>query len=319
MIEVRDLSKRYGSTMAVNGLAFDVRPGRVTGFLGPNGAGKSTTMRMILGLDAPTSGQAVVNGRAYQDIRSPAHELGALLDPTEIYGGRRAYQHLQYIAQSNRIARRRVGEVLELAGLTGVARRRVGSFSLGMKQRLGVAAALLGDPPVLMFDEPVNGLDPDGVRWIRELLRSLAREGRIVFVSSHLMSEMALTADHLVVIGRGRLIADAGIADLTHGSSASHLRVRSPQASRLADLLAAHRADVRLAADGTLTVTGLDAADVADLASAHGLPVHELSVHAASLEEAFIELTNGSLDYQANSQAAPAQAAKDGHARHHAH
>jgi ABC-2 type transport system ATP-binding protein len=306
MIEVRDLSKRYGSTAAVDGLSFDVRPGRVTGFLGPNGAGKSTTMRMILGLDAPTSGRAAVNGRAYQDIRRPAHELGALLDPTEIYGGRRAYQHLQYIARSNGIARRRVSEVLELAGLAGVARRRVGGFSLGMKQRLGVAAALLGDPPVLMFDEPVNGLDPDGVRWIRELLRSLAREGRVVFVSSHLMSEMALMADHLVVIGRGKLIANASIADLTAGSSASHVRVRSPQASRLADLLAAHRADVQLAADGTLTVTGLDAPAVADLASAHGLPVHELSVHAASLEETFIELTSGSLDYQAGPQAAAA-------------
>jgi ABC-2 type transport system ATP-binding protein len=247
-----------------------------------------------------------VNGRAYQDIRRPAHELGALLDPTEIYGGRRAYQHLQYIARSNRIARRRISEVLELAGLAGVARRRVGGFSLGMKQRLGVAAALLGDPPVLMFDEPVNGLDPDGVRWIRELLRSLAREGRVVFVSSHLMSEMALTADHLVVIGRGKLIADASMADLTGGSAASHLRVRSPQASRLADLLAAHRADVRLAADGTLTVTGLDAAAVADLASAHGLPVHELSVQAASLEETFIELTSGGLDYQAGPRAAAA-------------
>jgi ABC-2 type transport system ATP-binding protein len=306
MIEVRDLSKRYGSTTAVNGLSFDVLPGRVTGFLGPNGAGKSTTMRMILGLDAPTSGRAAVNGRAYQDIRRPAHELGALLDPTEIYGGRRAYQHLQYIAQSNRIARRRVGEVLELAGLAGVARHRVGGFSLGMKQRLGVAAALLGDPPVLMFDEPVNGLDPDGVRWIRELLRSLAREGRVVFVSSHLMSEMALTADHLVVIGRGKLIADADIADLTRGSAASHVRVRSPQASRLADLLTAHRAEVRLADDGGLTVTGLDTAAVADLAAAHGLPVHELSVQAASLEETFIELTGGSLDYQAGQSAAAA-------------
>ena len=306
MIEVRGLSKRYGSTAAVDGLSFDVRPGRVTGFLGPNGAGKSTTMRMILGLDAPTSGQAVVNGRAYQGIRRPAHEVGALLDPTEVYGGRRAYQHLLYIARSNRVARRRVGEVLELAGLAGVAGRRVGGFSLGMKQRLGVAAALLGDPPVLMFDEPVNGLDPDGVRWIRELLRSLAREGRVVFVSSHLMSEMALTADHLVVIGRGKLIADATLADLTGRSAASHVQVRSPQASRLADLLAARRADVRLAADGTLIVTGLDAAVVANLAAAHGLPVHELSVQAASLEETFIELTSGSLDYQAGPRAAAA-------------
>jgi ABC-2 type transport system ATP-binding protein len=306
MIEVRELSKRYRSTAAVDRLSFDVRPGRVTGFLGPNGAGKSTTMRMILGLATPTSGGARVNGRAYQDIRRPAHELGALLDPTEIYGGRRAYQHLRFIAQSNGIAHRRVSEVLELAGLAAVARRQVGSFSLGMKQRLGVAAALLGDPPVLMFDEPVNGLDPDGVRWIRELLRSLAREGRVVFVSSHLMSEMALTADHLVVIGRGKLIADGSMADLTGGCAASHVRVRSPQASRLADLLAAHRADIRLAADGTLTVTGLDAAAVADLAAAHGLPVHELSVHATSLEETFIQLTSGSLDYQAGPRAAAA-------------
>ena len=307
MIKVRDLSKRYGPTMAVDGLSFDVLPGRVTGFLGPNGAGKSTTMRMILGLDAPTSGGATVNGHAYQDIKRPAREMGALLDPTMVYGGRRAYHHLLYIAQSNGIARRRIGEVLELAGLAGLARRRVGGFSLGMKQRLGVAAALLGDPPVLMFDEPVNGLDPDGVRWIRHLLKSLASQGRAVFVSSHIMSEMAMTADHLIVIGRGRLIADTSIAELTRGSAASHVRVRSPQAARLAALLAAHHAGIQPAADGALIVIGMAAAAVADLAAAHGLAVHELTAQDPSLEEAFMELTKDSLDYQAGTDDVPAQ------------
>lgn len=307
MIKVRALSKRYGPTTAVDGLSFDVLPGRVTGFLGPNGAGKSTTMRIILGLDAPTSGSATVNGRAYQDIRRPAHEMGALLDPAMVYGGRSAYHHLLYIAQSNGIGRRRVGEVLELAGLTGLGRRRIGGFSLGMKQRLGVAAALLGDPPVLMFDEPINGLDPDGVRWIRHLLRSLASQGRAVFISSHIMSEMAMTADHLIVIGRGRLIADGSIAELTRGSAAGHVRVQSPQAVQLATLLAAHHAGTQPAADGALIVTGMAAADVADLAAAHGLAVHELTPQDASLEEAFMELTKDSLDYQADPDDVPAQ------------
>jgi ABC-2 type transport system ATP-binding protein len=307
MIKVRALSKRYGPTSAVDGLSFDVLPGRVTGFLGPNGAGKSTTMRIILGLDAPTSGSATVNGRAYQDIRRPAYEMGALLDPSMVYGGRSAYHHLLYIAQSNGIGRRRVGEVLEVAGLTGLGRRRIGGFSLGMQQRLGVAAALLGDPPVLMFDEPINGLDPDGVRWIRRLLRSLASQGRAVFVSSHIMSEMAMTADHLIVIGRGRLIADASIAELTRGRAAAHVRVQSPQAAQLAALLVAHHAGIQPAADGALIVTGMAAADVADLAAAHGLPVHELTPQDASLEEAFMELTKDSLDYQAGTDDVPAQ------------
>jgi ABC-2 type transport system ATP-binding protein len=307
MIKVRALSKRYGPTSAVDGLSFDVLPGRVTGFLGPNGAGKSTTMRIILGLDAPTSGSATVNGRAYQDIRRPAHEMGALLDPSMVYGGRSAYHHLLYIAQSNGIGRRRVGEVLEVAGLTGLGRRRIGGFSLGMKQRLGVAAALLGDPPVLMFDEPINGLDPDGVRWIRRLLRSLASQGRAVFVSSHIMSEMAMTADHLIVIGRGRLIADGSIAELTRGRAAGHVRVQSPQAVQLAALLTAHHVGIQPAADGALIVTGMAAADVADLAAAHGLAVHELTPQDASLEEAFMELTKDSLDYQAGTDDVPAQ------------
>ena len=315
MIEVGNLSKRYGEKLAVDGLDFVVQPGIVTGFLGPNGAGKSTTMRMILGLDAPTSGSAKVNGRAYQEIRRPAREMGALLDPTAVYGGRSAYHHLLYVAQSNGIARRRVGEVLELAGLAGTARRRVGGFSLGMKQRLGVAVALLGDPPVLMFDEPVNGLDPDGVRWIRYLVRSLASQGRTVLVSSHIMSEIAMTADHLIVIGRGRLIADTGIAELTRGR-ASHVRVRSPQAARLAGLLAAHHADIQPAPDGALIVTGMAAPAVADLAAAYGLAVHELTVQEASLEEAFMELTRDSLDYQAGTDDAPAPQRSPRHADH---
>src|ERR1035441_4547941 len=270
MIKVRDLSKRYGPTMAVDGLSFDVLPGRVTGFLGPNGAGKSTTMRMILGLDAPTSGGATVNGHAYQDIKRPAREMGALLDPTMVYGGRRAYHHLLYIAQSNGIARRRFRRVLVSA-------------------------------------EPVNGLDPDGVRWIRHLLKSLASQGRAVFVSSHIMSEMAMTVDHLIVIGRGRLIADTSIAEPPRGSAASHVRVRSPQAARLAALLAAHHAGIQPAADGALIVTGMAAAAVADLAAAHGLAVHELIAQDPSLEEAFMELTKDSLDYQAGTDDVPAQ------------
>jgi len=276
MIEVCELTKRYGSAVAVDGLSFTVHPGRVTGFLGPNGAGKSTTMRVILGLDAPTAGRATVNGRPYQQLTRPLHQAGALLDAGAVHGGRTARNHLLAIAASNGIGARRVAEVLDAVGLDSVAAKRVRGFSLGMKQRLGIAAALLGDPSVLMFDEPVNGLDPEGIHWIRGLLKSLAAEGRTVFVSSHLMSEMALTADHLIVIGRGRLVADA------------------------AGLLAARGAEVTAEPDGGLAVTGLDAATIGDLAREHGISVHELTPRHASLEEAYMELTRDSVDYRAD-------------------
>ena len=300
MIEVCELTKRYGGAVAVDGLSFTVRPGQVTGFLGPNGAGKSTTMRVILGLDAPTAGCATVNGRPYQQLSRPLHQAGALLDAGAVHGGRTARDHLLCIAASNGIGVRRVAEVLGLVGLDSAAGRRVRGFSLGMKQRLGIAAALLGDPPVLMFDEPVNGLDPEGVHWIRGLLRSLAAEGRTIFVSSHLMSEMALTADQLIVIGRGRLVADAAVTEFVRQSSRHDVVVRSPQGSDLAGLLAARGAEVTAEPDGGLAVTGLDAAAIGDLACEHGISVHELTPRHASLEEAYMEITNESVDYRAD-------------------
>jgi len=300
VIEVRDLSKRYGRVAAVDGLSFDVRPGQVTGFLGPNGAGKSTTMRLILGLDLPTSGHAAVNGKRYGQLHRPLHEVGAVLEVRAVHGGRSAYNHLLCLAQSNGIGRRRVVEVLDLVGLSAVARRRAGGYSLGMSQRLGLAAAMLGDPPVILCDEPVNGLDPEGIVWIRTLLRSLAGEGRTVFVSSHLMSEMALTADHLIVVGQGRLIADASTEEIIARSSANYVRVRSPQAARLSALLHDAGARVRATEDSTaLEVTGVECATVGDLAAQHGLVIHELSSQAASLETAFMELTRDSVDFQA--------------------
>src|SRR5436190_466043 len=256
MIEVRGLSKRYGEKLAVNNLSFDVVPGKVTGFLGPNGAGKTTTMRLILGLDYPNAGTVTIDGKQYAHLANPMREVGALLDAKAVHGGRSAYNHLLCLAQTNNLPKRRVGEVLEMVGLTDVARKRTKGFSLGMSQRLGIAVTLLGDPKVLMFDEPVNGLDPEGVLWIRNLLRSLAAEGRTVFISSHLMSEMALTADRLIIIGRGRLIADTTIDDLLEGASGNHLRVRSPQAGELARLLAAQGADVVRQGDDTLRITG---------------------------------------------------------------
>jgi ABC-2 type transport system ATP-binding protein len=298
MIEVRELSKRFGKVQAVDALSFDVLPGRVTGFLGPNGAGKSTTMRLILGLDLPTSGHVTVNGRRYGELRRPLNEVGAVLEVRAVHGGRSAYNHLLCLAQSNGIGRRRVAEVLDIVGLSSAARRRAGAFSLGMSQRLGLAAALLGDPPVLLCDEPVNGLDPEGILWIRTLLRSLAAEGRTVFVSSHLMSEMALTADHLIVVGQGRLIADASTAEIVARSSANYVRVRSPQASRLGALLRESGAVVR-ADEGVLDVTGADCAAVGDLAARHGIAIHELSPQTASLEAAFMELTQDSTDFRA--------------------
>jgi ABC-2 type transport system ATP-binding protein len=299
MIEVEKLTKRYGPVTAVDSLAFAARPGHVTGFLGPNGAGKTTTMRVILGLDLPTSGSARVRGRRYQEIARPLHAVGALLDANSVHPARTARSHLLWIAQSNGIGRRRVAEVLEATGLEAVAHRRVKGFSLGMKQRLGIAAALLGDPPVLMFDEPVNGLDPDGIHWIRELFKSLAAEGRTVLVSSHLMSEMALTADHLIVIGRGRLLADMPMEAFIESDARRDVLVRSPRAGELARLLTAHGAAVMPENHGALTVTGMDAAAIADLAAAQAVPVTELTPRHASLEEAFMDITRDSIDYRA--------------------
>jgi ABC-2 type transport system ATP-binding protein len=299
MIEVDRLRKRYGPVTAVDGLSFTVRPGQVTGFLGPNGAGKTTTMRIILGLDAPTSGTALVGGRCYQTIIRPLRQVGSLLDATAVPGGRTAWYHLLSIAQSNGIGRRRVAEVLRLTGLDTAARRRLRGFSLGMKQRLGIAAALLGDPPVLMFDEPVNGLDPEGVRWIRQMFKTMAAEGRTVLVSSHLMSEMALTADHLIIIGRGRLLADTPTGRFVESSAGTDVLVRSPRADELAGLLAGRGAAVVRQDDGALAVTGLDAPAIADLAAGQGIAVHELVPRHASLEQAYLDLTEDSAQYRA--------------------
>ncbi|MFD0904599.1 ATP-binding cassette domain-containing protein [Actinomadura sediminis] len=303
MITVRGLTKRYGDRIAVDGLTMDVAAGRVTGFLGPNGAGKSTTMRMILGLDRPTAGAALIGGRAYRDLRHPLREVGALLDARAVHPGRSARRHLLAMAASNGVPARRVGEVLAAVGLEAVAGRRAGTFSLGMSQRLGIAGALLGDPGVLLFDEPVNGLDPDGVLWVRRLMRSLAAEGRTVFVSSHLMSEMQLTADRLVVIGRGRLLADAPVAEVIAGSSRNAVRVRGPHAGELAARLAARLgpegARVRPGDGGALLVSGVTAEQVGTAAHAAGLPLFELTSVQASLEEAYMELTGSSVEYDA--------------------
>jgi ABC-2 type transport system ATP-binding protein len=298
VIEVDRLSKRFGPVTAVDDLSFTVRPGRVTGFLGPNGAGKSTTMRVILGLDAPTSGRALVGGRRYTGLIRPLREVGSLLDATALHGGRTGWAHLLSLAQSNGISRRRVTEVLALTGLAGVAQRRVGGYSLGMKQRLGIAAALLGDPPVLMFDEPVNGLDPEGIRWIRGFFGELAGQGRTVLVSSHLMSEMALTAEHLIIIGRGRLLADLPTAQLIGSDARQDVLVRSPRADELTRLITGPGRTVTRQGDGDLVVTGLDAAAIGELAAGHGLPLHALIPRQASLEEAYLDLTGESTDYR---------------------
>jgi len=297
MIEVSDLSKRFGSTTAVDRLSFSVRPGTVTGFLGPNGSGKSTTMRMIMGLDRPTGGSATVNGTPYGEIRRPLHQVGALLDAKAMHGGRSGYNHLLCVAQSNGISRRRVDECLALVGIEGVGRKRARTYSLGMGQRLGIATALLGDPHVLLFDEPVNGLDPEGIIWVRTLLRSLAAEGRTVFVSSHLMAEMALTADHLIVIGKGRLIADTTIPEFLARASAREVLVRTPQPDRLRSALLARGAAVTSVPDGGLHVTGMEAAQVGQAAADTGAVLHELTPQQVSLEEAFMELTRDSVDY----------------------
>jgi len=297
MIEARGLRKHYGSTLAVDDLSFDVPPGVVTGFLGPNGSGKSTTMRLIMGLDRPDAGYATINGRSYRHLPWPLREVGALLEAKSIHPGRTAYNHLLALAQTNDIPRRRVDEVLELVGLSHVGKKRAGTFSLGMGQRLGIAAALLGDPGVLLFDEPVNGLDPEGIRWVRNLLQSLAAEGRTVFVSSHLMSEMAITAERLVVVGKGRLIADTSVKAFVAGSSRQSVLVRCPEADTLAKLLVDAGAQVTPDDDGSLRVVGLDAPAVGDLAAAHHLALHELTRQTASLEEAFMEITAASVEF----------------------
>jgi ABC-2 type transport system ATP-binding protein len=302
MIEVRGLIKRYGVKVAVNDLSFDVEPGHVTGFLGPNGAGKTTTMRLILGLDYPDAGTVKIDGKQFASLANPMREVGALLDAKAVHGGRSAYNHLLCLAQTNNLPRRRVGEVLELVGLTEVARKRTKGFSLGMSQRLGIAATLLGDPAVLMFDEPVNGLDPEGILWIRNLMRALAAEGRTVFVSSHLMSEMENTADQLIVIGRGSLLADCTMDEFIARSSGQTVRVLTPQPDVLTKAVteATPAAPAPTTnADGSLTVHGLTAAQVGDLAFDHGVRLHELTVVRASLEAAFMELTADSVEYRA--------------------
>jgi ABC-2 type transport system ATP-binding protein len=305
MIEATALSKRFGTTTAVDGLTFTIRPGHVTGFLGPNGAGKSTTMRMILGLDAPTAGTVTVNGLAYHAIRRPLYQVGAVLEVRAVHGERSAYHHLLALAQSNGIPGRRVSEVLDLVGLERVGRRRAGKFSLGMSQRLGLAAALLGDPPILICDEPVNGLDPEGILWIRTLLRGLAAEGRTVLVSSHLMSEMALTADHLIVIGQGKLLADASTTDVIAANSRNYVVVRTPNAIELAGLLRRAGATITAAtapsngADDrdSLQVSGMNVAEIGDIAAGHGIAIHGLTPHTASLEAAYMELTHDHLEF----------------------
>jgi ABC-2 type transport system ATP-binding protein len=298
VIEARGLTKRYGSTVAVDELSFEVLAGRVTGFLGPNGAGKSTTLRMVLGLDTPTGGTVTIDGRPYTSLRRPLFEVGAMLEAKAVHEGRSAYSHLLCLAQSNGIGRRRVEEVLDIVGLTSVAKKRAGLFSLGMGQRLGIGAALLGDPGVLIFDEPVNGLDPEGIVWIRTLMQSLASEGRTVFVSSHLMAEMALTADHVIVIGRGRLLAEASVDELVGGSSQNYVRVRSPQDARLATLVSANGGSSRPEADGALAITGISASAIGDLAGTNGIILHELSPQEVSLEEVYMELTHDSVEYR---------------------
>ncbi|MFE5673169.1 ABC transporter ATP-binding protein [Agromyces sp. NPDC056523] len=304
MIEATHLTKRFGDAIAVDDLSFTVRPGVVTGFLGPNGAGKSTTMRAIAGLIRPTSGTTRVNGRPIAAHPAPITELGTLLGPGLAHPGRTARSHLLGLAATHGIGRARVDEVLQLTGIDAVARRRVGTFSMGMHQRLGLAAAMLGDPRTLMLDEPINGLDPDGIVWVRRFLRDLAAQGRTVFLSSHLMSEMAQTADHLVVIGRGRLIADAPVTEILTGVGATRVIVKTPDAGRLATALAAPGVSVATAAPGELEVTGLDAPAIAEIARDHGVLLHELTRHTASLEEAYLSLTDSALEYASVSPAA---------------
>ena len=299
MIEVRGLTKRYGGKVAVDDLTFTVRPGVVTGFLGPNGAGKSTTMRMILGLDAPTRGSATVNGKPYREHAAPLREVGALLEARSTHPGRSAYHHLLALAQTCGIRRSRVDEVIDAVGLRGVARRRAGGFSLGMGQRLGIATALLGDPRTVILDEPLNGLDTEGIRWIRSLLQGLAAEGKTVFVSSHLMNEMALTARHLIVIGRGRLIADAGVEELVAGAARNRVRARSTDPDALAALLRSPEVAMSHAEDGVLTVSGLSTDQIGTAAAAAGITLLELTAQQASLEDAFMTITRDAVEFRA--------------------
>ncbi len=298
MIDVVNVTKRYGSTVAVDQLSFEVRAGEVTGFLGPNGAGKSTTMRMMVGLDTPTSGAVTIDGTPYAELRFPLHHVGALLEARAIHPSRSARNHLLALAHSNGIGKRRVDEVLDLVGLADVGDRPAGGFSLGMGQRLGIAAALLGDPATLILDEPVNGLDPEGIQWIRQLLRSFAAEGRAVLVSSHLMSEMALTADRLIVIGRGRLITEGTVEDVVRSSTDSHVRVASEEQDRLGALLDEAGANVDHSADGSFLVSGIDARSIGAIAASEGIALHELTTHTASLEDAYMELTRESAEYR---------------------
>jgi ABC-2 type transport system ATP-binding protein len=306
MIEAQGLTKDYGEKRAVDDLTFTVRPGVVTGFLGPNGSGKSTTMRLVLGLDAPTAGDVTVNAKHYRDHRAPLHEVGALLEARSVHTGRSAYNHLLALAQTHGIPRKRVQELIELVGLGDVARKRAGKFSLGMGQRLGIATALLGDPSTLLLDEPANGLDPEGIHWMRNLLKSLAAEGRAVFVSSHLMSEMALTADHLIVIGRGRLIADTSVDDFVRRASHKLVRVRSPQATQLREILLADGVTVTSSESGLLEIGGLTAEQIGDAAAAHQIVLHELTPQQASLEEAFMTLTSEDVEFRAADHLVPA-------------
>jgi ABC-2 type transport system ATP-binding protein len=305
MIEVRDLTKLYGETTAVSELTFTVRPGTVTGFLGPNGSGKSTTMRLILALDAPTKGEVRVNGKRYADFPAPLHEVGALLEARSVHPGRSAYNHLLALAQTHGIPRRRVDDLIELVGIQSVAKKRVGTFSLGMGQRLGIASALIGDPEVVMFDEPVNGLDPDGIRWMRGLMKTLASEGRTVFLSSHLMSEMALTADHLIVIGRGRLITDVSLDEFISQHSRHIVVVRSPQAARLAELIAGPDVRTKVIGPGAFESEGLTAQEIGTTAAANSIVLYELAPRQASLEDAYMALTRDEVEFQ-GAAAAPA-------------
>ena len=300
MITATGLTKRYGETVAVDALTFEVKPGIVTGFLGPNGAGKTTSMRLILGLDSATAGTVTVNGHAYREKRAPMQEIGALLDPSAVHPGRTAYHHLLWQAQAGGLPKGRVDDVLELVGLADVAGKKVGGFSLGMNQRLGIASALLGDPPVLLFDEPVNGLDPEGIQWVRSLMRRFAEEGRTVFISSHLMSEMEQTADHVLVIGRGKLVADLSMAQVIAQSAQSHVRVVSFRAHDLVPHLEARGAVVTNGTPHELTVTGLESSAIGAIAYEQGIPLDELSHQRASLETAYMELTHDSVQYRAD-------------------
>ncbi len=298
MITAERLTKRFGTKTAVDDVSFTVQPGKVTGFLGPNGAGKSTTMRMIVGLDRPTSGAVSVNGSQYTAMRAPLREVGVLLDAKAVHTGRTARNHLRAMAATHGIPSRRVDEVIELTGIGSVARKRAGKFSLGMGQRLGVAAALLGDPQTLILDEPVNGLDPEGVRWVRQFVRHAAGEGRTVLLSSHLMSEMSQTADHVIVLGRGKVLADAPLPDLVRAWTTATVRVRSPRTADLAGILAGPAVEITATEPGLLTVTGLGAARIGDTAAEHGIPLHELTQTTGSLEDAYMALTEQSVEYK---------------------